>query len=171
MSQAGIVDVNSVSPGVVETLTGNTGGAVGPNGANNINVVGTGSVTVTGSPGTNTLTISVTGSGLTWHIISTSQSLVSNNGYICVSPGAALALALPAVSVLGDIIEVTLDGATSFSLTQGAGQQIRLGTLQTTLGAGGSITSTHQGDTIRMVCQTANTKWNILSSIGNLTVV
>ena len=45
-----------VSP-VVETLTGNSGGAVGPT-ANNINILGTGSVVVTGNPGTSTLTIS-----------------------------------------------------------------------------------------------------------------
>lgn len=43
---------------IIETLTGNVGGAVGPDGANNINVVGTGGVVVTGNPGTNTLTIS-----------------------------------------------------------------------------------------------------------------
>jgi len=49
---------------VVETLTGNTGGPVGPNGANNINVVGDGiGITVAGSPGTNTLTISMVGGG------------------------------------------------------------------------------------------------------------
>lgn len=42
--------------------TGNTGGAVGPDGANNLNVLGdSGSnLTVTGNPGTNTLTISST---------------------------------------------------------------------------------------------------------------
>ncbi len=48
-----------VPPTVVETLTGNTGGPVGPTG-NNINVVGTGLITVTGNPGTSTLTISQT---------------------------------------------------------------------------------------------------------------
>ena len=34
-----------------ETLTGNTGGAVGPTGSN-INTVGTGSITISGNPGT-----------------------------------------------------------------------------------------------------------------------
>jgi len=46
-----------VPPTVVETLTGNTGGPVGPTG-NNINVLGSGLLTVTGNPGTSTLTIS-----------------------------------------------------------------------------------------------------------------
>ena len=49
-----------IPPGtVVETLTGNSGGAVGPNGASNINVIGDGTtIDVVGNPGTNTLTIS-----------------------------------------------------------------------------------------------------------------
>jgi len=60
MSQAGIFVPSALPPGgVVETLTGNTGGAVGPNGADNINVIGDGAtITVVGNPGSNTLTIS-----------------------------------------------------------------------------------------------------------------
>lgn len=42
----------------VEFLAGNTGGAVGPDAAFTINVLGSGNLTVTGNPGTNTLTIS-----------------------------------------------------------------------------------------------------------------
>lgn len=105
-----------------------------------------------------------------WNIISANQTLATNNGYICVSPGGALSLALPATSNLGDLIEVTLDGATSWTITQAAGQQIRVGNQQTTAGVGGSLASTRQGDTIRMVCQTANLKWNVLSVVGSLTV-
>lgn len=45
--------------GDIETLTGNSGGAVSPDGANNINIVGDGtSITIVGNPGTNTLTVS-----------------------------------------------------------------------------------------------------------------
>lgn len=48
---------SSVIPiGGVATLTGNSGGAVGPS-SGNINVVGSGDITVVGNPGTNTLTI------------------------------------------------------------------------------------------------------------------
>jgi hypothetical protein len=65
MSQAGKFVISSLPPGtIVETLTGNSGGAVGPDGSNNINVVGDGTtIDVTGSPGTNTLTISALSSG------------------------------------------------------------------------------------------------------------
>ena len=63
MSQAGSFTPSALPPGmVVETLTGNTGGAIGPNIVDNINVVGDGtSITVAGNPGTNTLTISAIG--------------------------------------------------------------------------------------------------------------
>lgn len=127
---------------------------------------------VTITNGSGSITIAATGTGnVVWQTITASQTLAVNHGYICISPGGALSLALPATSALGDIIEVTLDGATSWTITQAAGQQIRFGSTQTTAGAGGSLASTAAGDTIRMVCQTANLKWNILSSVGNLTVV
>lgn len=58
------INGGSTPPGTpgIAFETGNTGGAVGPDGANNLNVLGdSGSnLTVTGNPGTNTLTISST---------------------------------------------------------------------------------------------------------------
>jgi hypothetical protein len=57
MSQSGTYNDGSVPLGAVETLTGDAGGAVGPDGANNINVLGGVAITTTGNPGTNTLTI------------------------------------------------------------------------------------------------------------------
>ena len=67
MSQAGILVSSGVAPGTgIETITGNSGGPVGPDGGNNINVVGDGiTIDIVGSPGTNTLTASVIGSGAT----------------------------------------------------------------------------------------------------------
>jgi hypothetical protein len=82
-----------------------------------------------------------------------------------------LSLSLPATSAVGNVIEVSLDGATSFTITQGAGQQIRLGNVATTAGVGGSLASTQQGDSVRLVCRTANLLWNVLSSMGNPTIV
>lgn len=61
MSQAGSAGNGGISPSViVETLTGNSGGAVGPT-ANNINVVGGTNINIVGNPGTSTLTASVSG--------------------------------------------------------------------------------------------------------------
>jgi hypothetical protein len=170
MSQSGVLTVQTSGAPVVETLTGNTGGPVAPDGAFNINVLGTGPVTVSGNPGTHTLTISVSNL-FQWNLTSVSLTASVNNGYICVSPGGALVINLPTTSILGDEIEVTLDGATSFQIAQAAGQQIRFGNLLTSIGVGGSITTTNAGDTVRLVCQTANTKWNVISSIGSFVIV
>lgn len=58
MSQAGVVNAGGGGGIPVETLTGNTGGAIPPDVANNINVIGSGGISVAGNPGTHTLTIS-----------------------------------------------------------------------------------------------------------------
>lgn len=66
MSQAGLVSAQTSPLPDVETLTGNTGGPVGPDAAFNINIVGTEEIIVTGNPATNTLTIdSLHGTGNT----------------------------------------------------------------------------------------------------------
>jgi hypothetical protein len=168
MSQAGESNV-STAPGVIDFIQGNMGGPVPPNAGNVITLIGSGDISVTGNPGTNTLTISATGLP-TWNKISASQPLVSNMGYICTG-GGVLVLTLPATSLVGDIIEITLDGSAGFSVHQGAGQSILLGNTNTTAGVGGSLTSTQQGDSLRMVCSVTNLRWNVLSSMGNPIIV
>ncbi len=167
MSQAGIVADQNL--GALETITGNDAIAVSADAENNINLIGSGGATVTGDADTNTLTITVSAQEVTWNAISTSQTLVVNSGYICT--GGTLSLALPAVATFGDVIELTIDGATSFSITQGAGQKIRVGNQVTSAGVTGSLTSTAQGDSLRMVCTVVNNNWNVLSSMGNPTIV
>ena len=110
MSQAGPTSNQGATTQGIQTITGNDSVAVGPDISSNINLIGSGGVTVSGDAVTNTLTIAVSVESITWNAISTSQTLVINNGYIC-SGGDILSLALPAVSSLGDIIEITLDGS------------------------------------------------------------
>lgn len=65
MSQAGIINLNGGGGGggPVRTLTGDTGGAVGPTAGGNINVKALYTNSVVGSPGTNTLTVTPTSRG------------------------------------------------------------------------------------------------------------
>lgn len=157
-------------PVTVETLTGNSGGAVGPSG-NNINVIGAGGVTVAGNPGTSTLTISVSGSGMTWNeVTGTSASMSVNNAYVANNAGL-VTLTLPAVAAFGDVVQIVGKGAGLWTIAQNAGQTIHFGVLDTTGGAGGSLSAILQRDTVELVCTTANTDWTVYSVIGNLTVV
>jgi hypothetical protein len=121
------------------------------------------------SNGAGAITVSAFGGGMSWTTQGASIALVNNNAYIA-NGGGALAFSLPIISAVGDVVALTLDGAGSWAITQGAGQQIRFGAFQTTLGAGGSLTSTAQGDTVHLVCSVANLTWNVISSIGNITI-
>lgn len=161
----------SVIPlGGVATLTGNSGGAVPPT-LGNINVLGSGGVTVAGNPGTSTLTISVSGSGISWHeVLTPTQTMAVNNGYIANNAGV-VTLTLPAVAAFGDVVQVGGKGAGGWSIAQNAGQTIHYGVLDTTTGAGGSLSSIRRYDTVELICITANTDFLVLSGIGNLTVV
>ena len=59
MSQSGVLTIKSGGGSVTETLTGNSGGPVGPDAGFNINIVGNNSsgINIVGNPGTNTLTV------------------------------------------------------------------------------------------------------------------
>jgi hypothetical protein len=62
MSQSGRLTLNAPVPGAgIQTVTGNAGGPVPGDGAANVNLLGVGTITVTGNPGANTLVISSAG--------------------------------------------------------------------------------------------------------------
>ncbi len=172
MSQSGDYNPNTgPAEGAVTGLVSDDAVVVLPNPiTGDINVFGGTGIATTGNALTYTLTINSTAAGFNWNAISASQTLANKNGYICVG-GTNLSLLLPATSIVGDILAISLDGSTSFSVTQAAGQQIRLGDVTTTLGVSGSISSLNQGDSIVLVCKQANTLWTCYGSMGNLTVV
>jgi hypothetical protein len=120
----------------------------------------------------NTVTISTSGSGLSWvEVTSTTQAMVSNTGYFA-NNGSLVTLSLPATSSLGDVINIVGKGAGGWLVSQGSGQVIYIGSSATTGGVGGSIASTNQFDSLQLVCSVANTAWTILGGAqGNITVV
>lgn len=123
--------------------------------------------TVTGQLGSQ----AVSPIGTTWSVITVDQTAAINDGYFINKVGTLL-LALPAVSAVGDSIEVAnINSTTGTRITQAAGQQIFIASLSTTLGVGGTLTSTLVGDTLKLVCRTANTTWQCVAMIGNWTVV
>ncbi len=121
--------------------------------------------------GSNSITVNAVGGGITWSVVTVDTTFTVNTGTIANRAGT-LAMALPAISAVGSIIEITgINTAAGWQITQAASQQIFFGNTSTTLGATGSLTSTAIRDSLKMVCVVANLTWNVLSSIGNITVV
>jgi hypothetical protein len=117
------------------------------------------------------ISIATVGGGIVWKAITVNQTAVVNEGYICNKAGV-LAVALPAASAVGDTFRVTgMNTDLGWSVTQAAAQQIHFGAVSSTIGVGGSLASTLKRDSIELVCCVAGLEWNVVSSVGNITVV
>jgi hypothetical protein len=103
--------VSSSGTGLMNTLTGNSGGAIAPV-AGNINTVGTGSITIAGAG--NTLTTQLT--GLTNHSL-----LVGAGTATITNLGVATNGQLPIGSTGADPVLAVLTPGTGISITNGAG--------------------------------------------------
>jgi hypothetical protein len=169
MSQLIQLITNTGPSGYVQTLIGNSGGAISPS-SGNINVIGDGTtIDVVGTPLTSTLTISYIGAtGVTWNdITGTSASMAPNNGYISDNGSTVVQLTLPAIIAQGQIISVAGYGSGGWKILQNSGQTIYYGNVQTTTSSG-TLSSTNQYDQIDLLCIVANTTFVVRSSIGNI---
>lgn len=157
--------ITSVLQGAGQVLIGTT--ASDPTSA--ALTAGTG-VSITSASGS--ITINASGGGLTWTVVTgTTQAAAVNNGYIANNAGL-VTVTLPATSAVGDTVAVTgINNATGWKVAQNAGNQIFFGTSSTTAGTGGSLASTNTRDTVYLICMTANATWNVVGSVGNITVV
>lgn len=115
--------------------------------------------------------ISASDAGIAWNVVTTATTLASGNGYFANSGSGALAFTLPATSAFGDTYIINALNSNGWTLAQHAGQTIQIGFVATTTGTGGNIASTNIGDTMQIVCNTANTGFSVISFDGNLTVV
>ncbi len=115
--------------------------------------------------------ITVSGAGIGWTVVTgITQAAAVNNGYFA-NNGALVTVTLPAVAAVGSTVRVAGMGAGGWLVAQNAGQSIRIGSSTTTPGIGGSLASTDIGDAVEMVCRVADTGWQVLSLVGNITVV
>lgn len=124
------------------------------------------------SGGSNTITISGTGSGIGWtEVTGTTQAMTADNGYVANNAGV-VTFTLPATAAFGTAINVLGKGAGGWAVAQNAGQSIRIGSATTTVGVGGSLASTNAFDSFELICTTANTIWTAIGGVqGNLTIV
>lgn len=102
------------------------------------------------------------GSGVTVDNALLSVQMTANTGYNN-SSGAGATYTLPTVSAVGDWLIITGNASSFYTIAQGPGQQIWDGSTSTTLGTGGSVTSTLHHANIYLKCIVANTIWTTLS--------
>jgi hypothetical protein len=110
--------------------------------------------------------------GYNWtDVVTATKTLSAQNGYITDNGAVLITYTLPATAALGSIIEIAGKSSGLFSIAQLAGQKIIFGNQSTTVGVGGSLTSTNVGEYLKLLCITANTTYLVIGVIGNPTVV
>lgn len=164
--------IGAASNGITNLALTNGQLAIGSTGADPSAATITAGSGVTVTNGAGSITIAASGGGLTWTVVTgTTQAAAVNNGYIANNAGL-VTVTLPATSAVGDMVAVTgINNATGWKVAQNAGNQIFFGTSSSTSGTGGSLASTATRDVVYLVCMTANATWNVVNSIGNITVV
>jgi len=126
--------------------------------------------TITFTPGAGTLNLESSAVGVAWsEVTGTTQAMAVSNGYIA-NNASPVVFTLPGTAALGTIIEVTGKGAGGWKIEQNASQIIYFGDTTSTTGTSGYLESTEVRDTVKLICVTANLHFNVLASIGNITV-
>ncbi len=122
--------------------------------------------------GSNSITIASSAPGvLSWVTETGATRTLSVNQGVIGDRATAQTFALPTTAAVGDIFQIVQVGAGAITIAQNASQQIRFGSVATTSGAGGSLASIAQGNSIEILCWTADTAFVVLDSEGSWTVV
>lgn len=120
MSQAGQFSFGTGNP-VVEFLSGDAGGLVGPDGLSNIDLLGGNNITTTGNPGANSITFAVTGT--------TDGAIQIGNGTGSLTSAAVLADGALLIGSTGIApVAATLTPGANISITNAAGSITITGT-------------------------------------------
>ena len=108
----------------------------------------------------------------TWNDQTTSSvTMAASNGYIMDDGATLITATLPTTAALGAEIRVVGKAAGLWKIAQNSGQSIVFSSVTTTVGTGGSLSSTLAADCVHLVCTTANTVFTVISAIGNITPV
>ena len=157
------------NPGDLQSITTPDASVVTPT-AGNVNFLNGSGISMTGSGSNLTVAATATPFLITWSVqTGATQALSVNEGFVS-NAGGGVTYTLPATAALGDVIFVSSVNAGGWTIAQNAGQTIQMGNQATTTGAGGSLASNAVGDSLYLVCWTANTDFLVFNSMGNITV-
>jgi len=166
-NSAVLVTDNSGVPTLTPSLSngqiviGSTGGTPTPATL----TAGTG-ISITNAAGS--ITIAASGGGESWtEVTGTSQSMAVDHGYIANNAGL-VTLTIPASVAIGQQFEIVGKGAGGWLVQANTGQTIYFSTA--TSSVAGSIASSHRRDCVGIRCITANTEFEVYSSVGSPTV-
>jgi hypothetical protein len=120
--------------------------------------------------GSGTLTWQTPSSGLSWTAATSDQTMAVDTGYLANKSSGTLTLTLPTTSAVGKTLRVS-GMQNTWRIAQNASQKIHFGKTTTTTGVGGYIENSNAKDAVELVCAVANLEWNVISSIGNITIV
>lgn len=103
-------------------------------------------------------------------VIGTTQSLAANGSYIA-DAATLVTFTLPLSAPQGSTIQIVGNGAGGWTIHQNAGQVINFNAASTTVGVGGSLSSSNRYNCVELFCTIANTAWTVINNEGTLTVV
>ena len=107
---------------------------------------------------------------IVWNeVTGTTQALAVENAYI-LNNVALVTATLPATAAVGDVIRIAGKGAGGWKIAQNALQTINFLDTPTTVGVTGYLQNTGVYDAIELVCITADTTFEVISSMGTITI-
>jgi len=118
----------------------------------------------------NGLTGAVLADAVPWSVITADQTAVINKGYF-TNKSTLLTLTLPTTAAVGSVLRVSGMTASGWKIAQNASEVIHFGNIDTTVGVSGYIQSTLARDSVELICCVTDNEWNVLSSVGNITIV
>jgi len=101
-----------------------------------------------------------------WNVVNGTVFMSASTGYIA-SGSSVVNFTLPTVASVGSIVEVGGYGSGGWSISYTTNQKIYFGNIITTTTTG-TLSSTAQGDSVKLLCVLANTDFLVLSAVGNL---
>jgi hypothetical protein len=123
------------------------------------------------TPSANAITVTATGMGAFSWVVTAGGTASVNTGYFTSNGASLVTITLPSTANVGDTIRVSGLATGGWEIAQNAGQSINIGSSSTTTGVSGSLASTAQYDAVELVCCVANNTFNVVSAIGNITII